>query len=146
MFEGHPQRRALQPKHSFHPFSKKLQAGISKCHNSLKTVDIIVKHHHSKAHNASNLVSNLSRFAIAFLKKGATAKNKFQQLKNIVHKTLTALGQQNRYLGVCFGFSGRVYGAKKASSFKMLLGSVPFNTLEANIDYANIMQKTRNGT
>jgi ribosomal protein S3 len=28
----------------------------------------------------------------------------------------------------------------------MLFGSVPFNTLEANIDYSHIMQKTRNGT
>ena len=31
-------------------------------------------------------------------------------------------------------------------SFKMLFGSVPFNTLKANIDYSSLMQKTRNGT
>jgi ribosomal protein S3 len=52
----------------------------------------------------------------------------------------------SKILGIGFAFSGRVYGAQKAASFKMLLGSVPFNTLDARIDYANIMQQTRNGT
>jgi hypothetical protein len=109
---------------------------------------MILKHHHSKAHNASLLVQNLSRFVIAFLKKNKGSKNKLQQLKNIAYKILLSLakGHQNRCLGVGFSFSGRVYGARKASSLKMLFGSVPFNTLEANMDYSRIMQKTRNGT
>jgi ribosomal protein S3 len=51
-----------------------------------------------------------------------------------------------KILGIGFEFAGRVYGAKKAATFKMLLGSVPFNTLDARIDYSYIMQKTRNGT
>jgi ribosomal protein S3 len=51
----------------------------------------------------------------------------------------------NPFLGIGFSYAGRVYGAKKAMTFTMLLGSVPFNTLQANIDYAKIMQKTRNG-
>lgn len=53
---------------------------------------------------------------------------------------------KSKILGIGFAFSGRVYGAQKAATFKMLLGSVPFNTLDARIDYANIMQQTRNGT
>jgi hypothetical protein len=48
--------------------------------------------------------------------------------------------------GIGFSFSGRVYGATKATSFKTLSGSVPFNTLKANIDYSRPTQKTRNGT
>ncbi len=51
-----------------------------------------------------------------------------------------------RRLGIGFSFSGRVYGATKATSFKMLFNSVPFNTLHANIDYSHLTQKTRNGT
>lgn len=53
---------------------------------------------------------------------------------------------KSKILGIGFAFSGRVYGAQKAATFKMLLGSVPFNTLDAKIDYATIMQQTRNGT
>jgi ribosomal protein S3 len=48
--------------------------------------------------------------------------------------------------GIAFSFSGRAYGSKKAASFKILLGSIPTNTLKAEIDYANMMQKTKNGT
>lgn len=111
---------------------------------------LIVRHHHSKSHNAFHLVSHLSRFSIAFLKKSGRTKNKLQQLKTLVQKILTLSISssifQNRYLGVGFSFSGRVYGAKKASSFKVTLGSVPLNTLNALIDYSSIMQKTRNGT
>ena len=131
-------------------------------------VEIIIKHQHSKAHNASLLVQNLSRFVIAFLKKNRGSKNKFQQLKNIVYKLLSSLYEQpgpvssgppegsspyipgsrkkKRYSGIGVAFGGRAYGAKKASTFKMLFGSVPFNTLSANIDYSNITEKTRNGT
>lgn len=111
-------------------------------------IDVILKHHYEKAYNANLLVQNLSLFAIAFLKKNKGSKNKLQQLKNIAHKILLPLASsQNQSLaGVGFSFSGRVYGARKASSLKMLFGSVPFNTLEANIDYSHIMQKTRNGT
>lgn len=161
-------------------------------------VELIIKHQHSKAHNASLVVQNLSRFVIAFLKKNKGSKNKFQQLKNIVHKLLLSLYEQpqasfltpnklqnqpkhqkieqgkhearqrvsdaspgsvvlaegeelqrrtrRRYLGIGVAFGGRAYGAKKASTFKMLFGSVPFNTLSANIDYSGIMEKTRNGT
>jgi hypothetical protein len=174
-------------------------------------VDVIIKHQHSKAHNASLVVQNLSRFVIAFLKKNKGSKNKFQQLKNIVHKLLLLLYEQpqtpnklprqnqpkhqkieqgkrsarqrvsdaspvpivpsscrrrhdrdgsvvlaeggelqrrsrRRYLGIGVAFGGRAYGAKKASTFKMLFGSVPSNTLSANIDYSGTTEKTRNGT
>lgn len=103
-----------------------------------------MRYHSSKAHNASTFVSNLSRFAIAFLKKSNRGKNKLQQLKGAALSILKLLSSQR--LGVGFQFSGRIYGAKKASSFKVLLGSVPLNTLDAFIDYSGIMQKTRNGT
>jgi hypothetical protein len=125
----------------------------------------IIKHLYSKAHNASLLVQNLSRFLIAFLKRNKGSKNKFQRLKNTSFKVLSSLvssapsaspssrrpadakpSRVTPRLGVGFAFSGRVYGATKATSFKMLFGSVPFNTLHANIDYSRITQKTRNGT
>lgn len=114
-------------------------------------MELVIKHQHSKTHNASLTVQNLSRFAIAFLKKNKAGKNKFQQLKNTVYKLLRLVYEQpkipyRRYLGAAAAFSGRAYGAKKASSFKMLFGSVPFNTFSANIDYAHITEKTRNGT
>ena len=118
--------------------------------------DFIIKHHYSKSHSAEALTANLARFAIAFIKKNKATKNKFQQLKNIAYKILRPLcsnqaglnigSQTAPFHGAGFRFAGRVYGAKKAASFKMLFGSVPFSTLDANIDYANIMQKTRNGT
>lgn len=108
-------------------------------------VDINIKHYYSKTCNAYTLIENLSRFLIAFIKKNKGGKNKFQQLKNITYKVLQFL-IQNQFDGVAFYFSGRVYGAKKGMSFKMLFGSVPFNTLKQNIDYAQLMQKTRNGT
>lgn len=111
-------------------------------------LELIIKHQSSKAHNASLLVQNLSRFVISFLKRNKASRNKFQQLKNIVYKLLQSLYERSgrRYLGIGIAFSGRAYGAKKAASFKMLFGSVPFNTLAANIDYANITEKTGNGT
>jgi len=56
------------------------------------------------------------------------------------------LRSPRRRIGIGFSFSGRVYGATKATSFKTLFGSVPFNTLHANIDYSRLTQKTRNGT
>lgn len=99
---------------------------------------------------------NLARFMIAFIKKNKATKNKFQQLKNIAYKILRPLvGATKGYSskntlaplrGASFRFAGRVYGAKKAASFKMLFGSVPFNTLDAGVDWVGIMQKTRNGT
>lgn len=114
-------------------------------------MDISVRHHHSKTQNSYTFVENLSRFLIAFIKKNKGSKNKFQQLKNISYKVLQSIMfgrtyKKNPLLGLAFRFSGRVYGAKKAMSFKMLFGSVPFSTLNKNIDYAKIMQKTRNGT
>lgn len=109
-------------------------------------VNIIIKQQYSKAQSASLLVQNLSRFVIAFLKKNKGGKNKLQQLKNIAYKVLSSLTINHRCLGVGFRFSGRVYGARKASSLKLLFGSVPFNTFQANLDYSQIMQKTRNGT
>nr|BBH42918.1 30S ribosomal protein S3 [Marophrys sp. SRT127] len=54
--------------------------------------------------------------------------------------------KKNNHRGVAFRFAGRAYGAKKAASFKMLVGSTPFNTLRTNMDYAQVTQKTRNGT
>lgn len=100
---------------------------------------------------------------ISFLKKNR-GKNKFKQLRNSAYKTLPSMASAQRrgtfdtrnhasntnakckLSGVGFAFSGRVFGGKKAASFKLLVGSVPFNTLDANIHYSNIMQKTRNGT
>jgi hypothetical protein len=111
----------------------------------MRPLDIVIKYHHSKAHTAAAFTANISRFLIAFLKKNKGSKNKFQQLKNITFKLLRATGR-DRFLGVGFRYSGRVYGAKKAASFKMLFGSVPFSTLDANVDYSSLTQKTRNGT
>lgn len=109
-------------------------------------VNIIIKQQYSKAQSASLFVQNLSRFVIAFLKKNKGGKNKLQQLKNIAYKVLSSLTINHQCLGVGLRFSGRVYGARKASSLKLLFGSVPFNTFQANLDYSQIMQKTRNGT
>ena len=111
----------------------------------INKIDINIKHYYSKTYDAYTLIENLSRFLIAFIKKNKGGKNKFQQLKNISYRALQAQ-IKNNYIGIGFKFSGRVYGAKKAMSFKMLFGSVPFNTLKANIDYCSLMQKTRNGT
>ncbi len=115
--------------------------------------DVNIKYYYSKTHSAYTFIENLSRFLIAFIKKNKGGKNKFQQLKNITYKVLQSLilsqvltSKSHDFLGIGFSYAGRVYGAKKAMSFKMLLGSVPFNTLHANIDYAQITQKTRNGT
>ena len=58
-----------------------------------------------------------------------------------------APGERLRTLrGAAFAFSGRAYGAKKAASFCIKKGSVPFNSLHADIDFASVMQKTRNGS
>jgi hypothetical protein len=140
---------------------------LNKFHSNFYPLDINIKYFYSKTHSAYTFLEHLSRFLIAFIKKNKGGKNKFQQLKNITYKILQSLaGNTNSLnlvkfnnfsansqgfaskaiLGLGFRYSGRVYGATKAMSFKMLLGSVPFNTLKANIDYAQIMQKTRNGT
>lgn len=120
---------------------------------SVNLLDVNIKYYYSKTHSAYTFIENLSRFLIAFIKKNKGGKNKFQQLKNITYKVLQSLimsqvltSKSQDFLGIGFSYAGRVYGAKKAMSFKMLLGSVPFNTLQANIDYAQITQKTRNGT
>ena len=174
-------------------------------------VDVIIKHQHSKAHNASLVVQNLSRFVIASPKKNKGSKNKFQQPKNTAHKppppsyeqpqTPNKPPRQNqpkhqkieqgkrsarqrvsdaspvpivpsscrrrhdrdgsvvlaeggelqrrsrrRYLGIGVAFGGRAYGAKKASTFKTLLGPAPSNTPSANTDHPGTTEKTRNGT
>jgi hypothetical protein len=105
----------------------------------------VIKHRYSKAYNAQALTESLSRFLIAFIKKNKATKNKFQQLKNMTYKILSAQCSPRAAFssvqGVGFRFAGRVYGAKKAASFKMLFGSVPFSTLDADIDYASVMQK-----
>lgn len=123
--------------------------------NFLRT-DLIIRHHSSQTYNASLFILYLSRFLITFLKKNKGGKNKFRRLKNTAYKTLYRIIQdeqmlrrskgKTKLLGIGFAFSGRVYGAKKATSFKILFGSVPFNTFNSTLDYANIMQKTRNGT
>lgn len=110
-------------------------------------MSLILRYHNSKIYNANVFNQNVSRFVIAYLKKNKGSKNKLQQLKNIVYKILVLLlMQRDRHIGIGFGFSGRVYGARKAAALRILLGSVPFNTLNANIDYSSITQKTRNGT
>lgn len=113
----------------------------------MKDFVLVIKHHYSKSHSAYTLTMNLARFMIAFIKKNKATKNKFQQLKNIAYKILRPLcvgfSRQRKptsetgsapFYGAGFRFAGRVYGAKKAASFKMLFGSVPFNTLDADID------------
>ena len=116
----------------------------------IKKLDLIIKRSHSKVQGSHIFVDNLSKFVIAFMKKNKGGKNKFQQLKNITLRILSLSLQKpitnDRYLGAAFAFSGRVYGGKKAASFKIILGSVPFNTLDCHIDYSNIIQETRNGT
>ena len=129
-------------------------------HQGVST-DLIIKHHCSQNYNASSSIPYSSRYLAGALKKKQSkgTKNKFQQLKNTALKAIAAAMSQDRskrhvgtavpvrkILGIGFEFAGRVYGAKKAATFKMLLGSVPFNTLDARIDYSYIMQKTRNGT
>jgi hypothetical protein len=90
------------------------------------------------------------------MKKNKASKNKFQQLKNITYKILLSLlhnnnnnlnnlNHNNIFLGLGFRYAGRVYGGTKSLPFKILLGSVPFNTLNINLDYSKIYQKTRNG-
>jgi hypothetical protein len=116
------------------------QAGLHNSGHGGSSIDLTVRYHCTKAYNASNFVHNLSRFAIAFLKRSGRSKNKFRLLKDVVNNSLKHLGFQSR-----FGFSGRVYGAKKAASFVLGNGG-PLNTLDAHIDYSQIMQKTRNGT
>jgi hypothetical protein len=125
-------------------FSERFSLFDPRIHHNLSSRELLVRFHNSKAHNAYSFVSNLSRYAIAFLKK-TRGKNKLQQLKNSVYSILRLLSSQ-RLSGLGFQYSGRIYGAKKASSFKMLIGSVPLNTLDAFIDYEKIMQKTGNGT
>jgi len=111
-------------------------------------LEIVIKHEHSRTENASLLIQNISRFIIAFIKKRKGSKNKFNQLKNVTYRILQTIKKHKLKdnQGIGFTFSGRAYGAKKAASFKIFLGSVPFNTLKAEIDYANMMQKTKNGT
>jgi hypothetical protein len=67
---------------------------------------------------------------------------------SIFHRGLVSQGARRRKQnhGVAFRFAGRAYGAKKAASFKTLVGSIPFNTVCVNMDYAQVTQKTRNGT
>lgn len=111
-------------------------------------IKIILKYTFCKSDNAYIFVQNLSKYLISYLKKHRGGKNKTQQLKKMAYKMLLSLytKNQHKFNGLGLHFSGRVYGAKKASSFKMLFGAVPLNTLAANIDYAKITQKTINGT
>lgn len=134
--------------YSHHP----LFSSLSALPLSSTISSIIVKNHVSKAYNASLLVQNLSLFAIAFLKKNKGSKNKAQALKNTAAKALDVIietqssSKSRPLLGAAFSFSGRAYGAKKAGYFIISKGSVPYNTLNANIDYSLLTQKTRNGS
>lgn len=105
---------------------------------------LVVRLHNTKTYNASSFIHNFSRFIIAYLKKNQQNKNKLQQLKNVAGGVFKFLSFFN--INGAFQYSGRIYGAKKAASFKILVGSVPLNTLDALIDYDSIMQKTKNGT
>lgn len=113
-----------------------------------KNLQIVIKQHHSRTQSASLLIQNISRFIIAFIKKRKGSKNKFNQLKNVTYRILQTIKKHklSENQGIGFTFSGRAYGAKKAASFKIFLGSVPFSTLKAEIDYDSMMQKTKNGT
>jgi hypothetical protein len=115
---------------------------------ALDRTNIIVRHRHSRTENASLLIQNISRFIIAFIKKKRGSKNKFNQLKNVTYRILQTIKKHklSDNDGIGFTYSGRAYGAKKAASFKIFLGSVPFSTLTAEIDYSSMMQKTKNGT
>ena len=116
---------------------------------------IIIKHTPTETLNSSLFLLHFSRFLITSIKKnkGGGGKNKFRRLKIAAYKKLKSillhvnnLPHSQNILGIGFSFSGRVYGGKKAASFKILFGSVPFSTLNADLDYSQIMQKTRNGT
>ena len=109
---------------------------------------IILKYGYCKSENAFLFVQNLSKYLISYLKKHKGSKNKAQQLKKIAHQMLLSIYTKNKHKfnGIGFRFSGRVYGAKKAASFKMLFGSVPLSTLSAKINFAQITEKTINGT
>ena len=77
----------------------------------------------------------MSRYSIPFLKRNRGGKNKYQQLKNVMAKLLLKVTLQldtknTRYLGAGLAFSGRAYGAKRAGSFKLLTGAVPFNRFD----------------
>lgn len=122
--------------------------GCSKDNGLEKNIQIVIRQHHSRTHSASLLIQNVSRFIIAFIKKRKGSKNKFNQLKNVTYRILQTIKKHklSENQGVGFTFSGRAYGAKKAASFKIFLGSVPFSTLKAEIDYDSMMQKTKNGT
>jgi ribosomal protein S3 len=120
-----------------------------------KNLQINIKHHYSRAQSASLLVQNISRFILAYIKKRRGGKNKLNQLKNVTYRILQTISKSKMKDslsaprdggGIGFAFSGRVYGAKKANNLKLFLGSVPFSTLDAEIDYSNMMQKTKNGT
>lgn len=110
--------------------------------------DIILKYCFCKSDNAFLFIKNLSKYIISYVKKHKASKNKVQQVKKIAYQMLLSIYTKNKqkFEGIGLGFSGRIYGAKKAISFKMLFGSVPLSTLSAKIDYAQITQKTINGT
>jgi hypothetical protein len=156
---------------TYHPKAQRFtQYYLKRFNREYHPIDINLKYYYSRTHSAYTLLENLSRFLIAFIKKNKGGKNKFQQLKNITYKVLQSLtpnalssspfvtsatnfsnskvmvNTNETVKGLAFRYSGRVYGATKAMSFKMLMGSVPFSTLKADIDYAQLMQKTRNGT
>ena len=104
---------------------------------------LIVKFHFSKVHSSSTFVDFLSHFLISLLKKRGGS---FQQLKNISYLALRPL-LRDKFLGVSFRFSGRVFATSlKSNSFKFLFGSVPFSSLSANIDFSKVSRITRNGT
>jgi len=109
-----------------------------------KILNIAVRYHNTKTYNASSFIYNFSRFIIAYLKKNKQSKNKLQELRKGSLNILKFLSLSK--INGAFQYSGRIYGAKKATTFKILIGSVPLNTLDALIDYDSIMQKTRNGT
>ena len=118
----------------------------------INNLHLIIKRNHSKTFDTKILVENLSKYAIAFIKKNKGGKNKSQKLKNITSKIMTSILYSKDkkpnplFLGGAFGFSGRVYGGKKAASFKIIYGNLPFNTLKAEINYANVVQTTKNGS
>ena len=127
--------------------------------------NLILLHKTSRTYDASSFILYLSRFLITALKKNrGGGKNKSSKLKSLAHRKLNdvynsymMLKMQNRWeeppkrpdkklIGIALRFSGRVYGAKKAGSFKILFGSVPFGTISSDLDFAQVMLKTRNGT
>jgi len=111
-------------------------------------LELNIKHYDSRGHNAYTLVENISRFLIAYSKRGKGGRNKFNQMRNTSYRILKSIRQSNKkhYKGLGFAFSGRAYGAKKAANFKVSAGRLSLSSYNQPVDYSSIYKCTKNGT